>query len=158
MLRSKSFQSIPIVWWLQFGLTNNIGCPGKLTSTAAIRSIFVQRLLAFVVWTVKVAQANGDRRSLVPNGFGHGSCTHSSVSSRAFTWFSDILDSTSRSISCTPKNGTRRCRFHGFSATSFHSPGGRFHLQPPRMQQWLGVATRLCQALEHQITRGLVRH
>ena len=33
----------------------------------------------------------------------------------------------------------------------------RLHLQPPRMQQRLGIPTRLHQPLEHQIARGLER-
>jgi hypothetical protein len=35
---------------------------------------------------------------------------------------------------------------------------GRLHLQPPRMQQWFGVAAGLLQAFEHQLGSRFVGH
>jgi hypothetical protein len=40
--------------------------------------------------------------------------------------------------------------------TKFHAVVCRLHLQPPGVQQRLGVAAGLLQALEHQVARGLV--
>ena len=54
------------------------------------------------------------------------------------------------------KNGARRRRLSNHQ-NRLKSSRPRLDLQPPGMQQRLGVAARLRQPLEHQVASGLVR-